>query len=205
MDTLAKEYVISLFEKKLVLHGDRPEAVGWSQKGQLLRFETMLEAGDFEDSKILDFGCGKGDFYGFLCERGIPVTYTGFDINTKLIDLAKSKYSGVDFRVFSLDDDVLDENFDYIFLCGVFNVKVQGVEEVIFKTLSRLWKHCRKALIFNALSSHTRQKDFQLYYASPEALLNFATASLSPEVLLKEDNIDSDFMLFVYRDPIKTL
>lgn len=200
MDNLAREYIISLFETKLMLHGDRPEAVGWSERGQRLRFKMMLDVGDFRNSRVLDFGCGKGDFYAFLCEKGIPVFYTGVDINRKLIDLAKSKYPDQDFRVFSLEDDILDEDFDYIFLCGVFNVKVEGIETVIRKTLSALWHHCRQALVFNALSSHVRHKDVALHYASPEDLLGFAKANLSQRVSLKEDTIDSDFMLFVYRD-----
>jgi len=200
MDNLAREYIISLFETKLMLHGDRPEAVGWSQTGQRLRFETLLDVGDFRKTRVLDFGCGKGDFCGFLQEKGIPVTYTGFDINGKLIDLAKSKHPDKDFRVFSLEDEILDEDFDYIFLCGVFNVKVDGIEKVIRNTLSTLWNHCRQALVFNALSSHVRQQDVALHYASPEDLLDFVTTNLSPRVSLKEDNIDSDFTLFVYRD-----
>ena len=200
MDILAREYIISLFETKLMLHGDRPEAVGWSERGQRLRFETMLDVGDFRNSRVLDFGCGKGDFCGFLRERSIPVTYTGLDINRQFIDLAKSKYPDQDFRVFSLEDNILNEEFDYIFLCGVFNVKVDGIEKVILKALSTLWNHCRQALVFNALSSHSRHKDVALHYASPADLLHFVKTNLSPRVLLKEDNLESDFMLFIYRD-----
>src|SRR4030067_1155321 len=106
MDEITKEYVISVFNRKLLLHGDRPEAVGWSSKGQILRHQAMLDVGDINNSKILDFGCGKGDFYRFLDERGIHIKYTGFDINEKLISLAKEKYPGVDFRVFDIDNDI---------------------------------------------------------------------------------------------------
>jgi len=34
MDELAREYVISFFDRNLLLHGDRPEAVRWTAKGQ---------------------------------------------------------------------------------------------------------------------------------------------------------------------------
>ena len=200
MEEIIKEYVISVFDRKLLLHGDRPEAVGWSSKGQILRHQAMLDVGDINNSKILDFGCGKGDFYRFLVERGIHIKYTGFDINEKLISLAKEKYPGVDFRVFDIDNDILDEDFDFIFLCGVFNLKVEGIDETIKKTLARLFQHCGTALAFNALSSHDPEKDFELHYVSPEEIFTFTMKNLSPNVSLRHDRIMYDFTIFVYRD-----
>jgi SAM-dependent methyltransferase len=199
MDELAKEYIISLFNKRLMMHGDRAEAVGWSSSGQLRGFESMLGIGDIRGSRILDFGCGKGDYYGFLQEKGIDVSYSGFDINEQLIDLARKKYPGIDFRVFHLDRDILDEDFDYIFLCGVFNVKVDGIESEIRKSLSTLWGHCRKALAFNALSSDEPRKDFALHYTSPVALREFAEKKLSSAVSVKVDDRAHDFTMFVFR------
>jgi len=200
MEEIIKEYVISVFDRKLLLHGDRPEAVGWSSKGQILRYQAMLDVGDINNGKILDFGCGKGDFYRFLVERGIHIKYTGFDINEKLVSLAKEKYPGVDFRVFDIDNDILDEDFDFIFLCGVFNLKIEGIDETIKKTLARLFQHCGTALAFNALSSHDPEKDFELHYVSPEEIFAFIMKNLSPNVFLRHDRIMYDFTIFVYRD-----
>lgn len=200
MYEISKEYVISFFDKRLLLHGDRPEAVGWSSKGQILRFQAMLDAGDINNNKILDFGCGKGDLYRFLKDIGIQAEYTGFDINEKLISLARLKYPECDFRVFDIDKDVLYEDFDYIFLCGVFNLELAGTDETIRNTLSTLFKHCRKALAFNALSSHDPRKDFELHYVSPEELLDFALKNLSPHVSFRHDRIPYDFTMFVYAD-----
>jgi SAM-dependent methyltransferase len=200
MDEISKEYVISVFNKKLLLHGDRPEAVGLSSKGQLLRYQSMLEIGDIDNSKVLDFGCGKGDFYKFLEDSGVKVKYSGFDINEKLISLAEKKYHEIDFRVFDIDKDVLDEDFDYIFLCGVFNLQVEGIDGTIKKTLTKLFRHCGTALAFNALSSHEPKKDFELHYTTPEDISDFAVKNLSPYVSLRQDRIPYDFTMFVYRD-----
>lgn len=200
MQEIIKEYVISVFNRKLLLHGDRPEAVGWSSKGQIIRHQAMLDVGDINNSKILDFGCGKGDFYRFLVERGIHIKYTGFDINEKLVSLAKEKYPGVDFRVFDIDHDILDEDFDFIFLCGVFNLKVEGIDEIIKKTLAGLFQHCGTALAFNALSSHDPEKDFELHYVSPEEIFTYTMKNLSPNVSLRHDRIMYDFTIFIYRD-----
>lgn len=200
MDDLSKEYVISFFDKNLMLHGDRPEAVRWTSKGQQEHYEALLDIGDIGGSKILDFGCGKGDLCRFLAERNITVDYTGYDINEKLIDLAKSKFPAGDFRVFDVDRDDLTEDFDYIFLCGVFNLKVEGVDDLVRRALVKLFQHCRVGLAFNALSAHNPKKDFELNYTSPEELFAFAVRNLSPFVSLRHDRIAYDFMMFIYRE-----
>ncbi|MFN3396511.1 MAG: class I SAM-dependent methyltransferase [Thermodesulfovibrionales bacterium] len=200
MDNLSKEYIISFFNKNLDFFGDKPEAVRWTYDGQIMHYEAMLDIGDIRGGSILDFGCGKGDFYGFLRNRGIEVNYTGLDINENLISLAKEKYPGIDFRVFDIERDDLKEEFDFIFLCGVFNLKVCGIEEYIRSTLIKLFKHCKKGLAFNALSAHNPRKDFELFYLLPEDILSFAIKNLSPFVSLRHDRIPYDFTIFVYRD-----
>ncbi|MFZ5998237.1 MAG: class I SAM-dependent methyltransferase [Nitrospirota bacterium] len=200
MDELSKEYVISFFDKNLMLHGDRPEAVRWSSTGQLLHYKALLDVGDIDGKKILDYGCGKGDLYQFLKDNGIRVEYSGCDINEKLITFASEKYPDVDFRVFDIEKEELDEEFDYIFLCGVFNLEVQGLDETIKNTLAKLFRHCRSALAFNAISSHHPKKDFELHYTSPEEMFTFAVKNLSPYISLRHDRMHYDFVLFVYKE-----
>ncbi|MBI5634095.1 MAG: class I SAM-dependent methyltransferase [Nitrospirae bacterium] len=199
MDDLSKEYVISFFDKNLQLHGDRPEAVRWSALGQKAHYQGLLDIGCIQGKKILDFGCGKGDLLQFFMDRGIDVDYTGYDINERLISLAQKKYRNGRFRVFDMDRETVDEDFDFIFLCGVFNLKISGLDEVIMKTLTILFRHCRLGLAFNALSALNPRKDFELHYTSPEELFSFAIKTLSPYVALRHDRMLYDFTLFVYK------
>lgn len=201
MDELSKEYLVSFYEKNLMLHGDRPEAVRWSAKGQLLHYESLMDIGRIEASdRILDFGCGKGDFYQFLRDRGLASAYTGYDINPGLISLAEKKYPAARFRVFDIDKDEIDGEFDYIFLCGVFNLRLSGLDEIIQSTLARLFSHCRKGLAYNAVSALNPKKDFEMHYTPPGDLLTFAVRNLSPYVSLRHDRMLYDFTMFVYRD-----
>jgi 2-polyprenyl-3-methyl-5-hydroxy-6-metoxy-1,4-benzoquinol methylase len=202
MDDLSKEYVISFFDKNLQLHGDRPEAVRWTAKGQRLHYQSLLDIGQIDHAKILDFGCGKGDFFQFLSERGIAVNYTGYDINEKLISLAQKKYAGNRFRVFDMDKDTIDEDFDYIFLCGVFTLRIAGLDVMIKKILTRLFQHCRRGVAFNALSDLNPKKDFELFYASPHDIFEFAIKNLSPYVALRHDRMFYDFTMFIYKNPV---
>lgn len=200
MDELHKEYIIDFFRKSLIIHGDRPEAVRWTPEGQVKHYRAMLDVGNIKDSKILDFGCGKGDFYQFLKENNIHVKYHGYDINDGLIEVARRKFPEVDFRVFDIDNEPLREDFDYIFLCGVFNLKIKGIEEAVKDTLYKLFPHCKVALAFNALSFYEPKKDFELNYILPEEIFSFAIKNLSPYISLRHDRIKYDFTMFIYKD-----
>ncbi len=200
MDDLSKEHVISFFNRSLMTHGDRPEAVRWSREGQIRHYEALLDVGDLKGKRVLDFGCGKGDFLGFLRGKDIQVDYTGLDLNSRLIEVAQKKYPGVTFGVFDIDRETLAGKFDYIVLCGVFNLRVEGLDETIRRTLKILFYHCTKGLAFNALSSHDPRKDFELHYVSPEEMFSFAVTHLSPYACLRHDRMLYDFTLCVYRE-----
>lgn len=201
VDDIEKEYLISFYETALRMFGDRPESLHWTVSGQIAHFEALLDiAPDIEDRRILDFGCGKGDFCGFLKDRRIHVSYTGLDINEKLIALAREKHPESSFRVFDIEKDSLGEDFDYVFLCGVFNLKLQGIDEAIRYTLKKLFASCRMGLAFNALSFHNPKHDFELHYVSPEDIFSFAVRELSPFVALRHDRMLYDFTMFVYRN-----
>ena len=185
MGDISKEYIISFYNKRLQLFRDKPESLGWTRWGQILRYRSLLDIDtSIDGSKVLDFGCGKGDFYGFLREKGIDVRYTGFDINEKLISIAVSRYPECSFRTFDINRDDVNEEFDYIFLCGVFNLKVQQLEDTIKTILIKLFKHCRIAIAFNSLSAYTTKKAFELNYLYPEEMFSFALKELSPYIAI---------------------
>jgi SAM-dependent methyltransferase len=199
VEPLAKEKVLSFFNYHLEKYGDRPEALRWTPEGQLKRYHTFLDiAPDLNNQKILDFGCGIGDFYGFLKRRGINVRYTGVDINENFISLAQKKFPECTFRLMDLDEEPLHEYYDYIFLCGVFNLKVPGVQNDLRNALVKLFNHCNKGLALSALSTHAPEKAPELAYTSPEDLVKFSIENLSPYIALRHDRIESDFTLFVY-------
>jgi SAM-dependent methyltransferase len=202
MDGLSKEYLISFYDRNLMMHGDRPEALRWTPKGQETRYSLMLEVTpEIGGKKILDYGCGKGDFYGFLKDKRMRVDYTGMDINPRLIELARSKYPECAFRVFDIEEEPLDEDFDLIFLCGVFNNRIDGASDTMKKVVSALFRHSREGLAVSALSSYDSEKDREVNYASPEEMLSFALGYLTPFVSLRHDRVPYDFTLFLYKKP----
>ncbi len=201
MDPIAKEYVISFYNQSLSRFGDSPAAVKWTAQGQRLRFESLSRIiGNMSGKKVLDYGCGKGDFYQFLKNKQIQVDYTGFDINANFIKVARNKYPECDFRVFDIEERELDEKFDYIVLCGVFNLKLDNLIETVQKILTSLFKYCSIALIFNALSSYEPNKHYELQYYNPAHLMDFAANNLSPYISLFHDSVPYDLTLMVQKD-----
>jgi len=201
VDPYSKDKLLSFYNFHLKKFGDRPEALRWTPQGQLKRYHMLSDiapAKELNSSTVLDYGCGTGDFYRFLKRRGIQVKYTGVDINENFIALARKKYPECTFKVMNADDDVFDGFFDYIFICGVFNLNVPGVDEDMKHALTTLFRHCNKGLVLSALSSHTPVKDPELHFTSPEEIFKFAIETLSPAVALRHDRIPNDFMLYVY-------
>ena len=201
MDPYSKEQLLSFYNFHLKKFGDRPEALRWTPQGQLKRYRMLADitpAAGLTGSTVLDYGCGTGDFYRFLKRRNIDVKYTGVDINENFISLAKSKYPECTFKVMNADDDEFEGFYDYIFICGVFNLRVPGVADDLRNALVTLFKHCNKGLALSALSSHTPVKDMELNYTSPEEMVKFALENLSPSIALRHDRIPNDFTLYVY-------
>ncbi len=81
--------------------------------------DTVVRLGAFAPgSLVADLGCGSGVFSGLLRQHGCVCT--GLDISPKLIELARRKYSGIEF----LEGDVEhlpfpDASFDGVLLGGI--------------------------------------------------------------------------------------
>ncbi|MDO9287479.1 MAG: class I SAM-dependent methyltransferase [Thermodesulfovibrionales bacterium] len=196
MDNLSKEYIVDFFSKKLMLFGNTPAAVGWSAAGQRLRYECILNLLPLEGQSVLDFGCGKGDFYSFLKEKGIKVKYRGIDINLKLIETASHNHPEAEFMTSDIDSEELPEDYDYIISCGVFNLNVEGVKESIERYLRKLFEHTNKTLLFNCLGSHSKIKDINLIYLNPKDLVA-AAKKITDSTAIHHDLIEGDIFLLL--------
>jgi ubiquinone/menaquinone biosynthesis C-methylase UbiE len=198
MDPLGKKELINFYNRHLKDFGDSPQAVRWTPEGQLRRYGTLIRlAGDFSGKKVLDFGCGKGDFYGYMREKGISVDYCGIDINENLIELARRKLPEAEFIVMDIEEREFKRDFDVIFVCGVFNLRIAGVEESMKNVLKKLFRLCKEALFVNLLTYYVPQRNIELFYVKPEEILQFALTELSRSVTLM--NTKEDIYLSIYR------
>jgi trans-aconitate methyltransferase len=198
MDPLGKRELLTFYNRHLKDFGDSPQAVRWTPEGQLRRYEMLLSiAGDLSGKSMLDFGCGKGDFYGFLKERGDIPSYCGIDVNENLIAFAKSKYPEAEFIALDIDEDDYKRQFDVIVACGVFNLRIAGIEDSSHHILKRLFGLCREAMYVNFLTHDIPQRSVELFYVKPEEIRKFALEELSPSVSVRQEN--EDILLSVFR------
>jgi len=199
LDPYGKRELLAFYDRHLDRFGDTPQALRWTALGQQRRYGAFLKAaGPLKGRQILDFGCGKGDLLGFLAERGLPVEYTGIDVNEKLVALARRKYPGADFIHLDIEEEALERSFDVVLICGVFNLRIAGIAATLRNALKRLFPLCREALHLNIPSSLTGVKDPDMYYADPFDLLRFALEELSPEVALHHGLLENEIFLSVY-------
>ena len=72
MDPLGKKELLDFYDRHRKILQAYSKSMRCTADGQRRRYETLLEmAGDISGKNILDFGCGKGDFYAFLKEKGL--------------------------------------------------------------------------------------------------------------------------------------
>lgn len=198
MDPLGKKELLDFYSRHLKEFGDAPQAVRWTPEGQQRRYETLLGiSGNSSGKTVLDFGCGKGDFYGFMKEKGFSIHYCGIDINKDLIELAMRKYPEAEFFVMDIDETDFNRFFDIIFVCGVFNLRIAGIEETMKHILRKLFRLCTEALHVNLLTSYIPRKSVELFYVKPEEILNFTITELSRSVALLHTK--EDIFLSVYK------
>jgi SAM-dependent methyltransferase len=191
MDPLGKKELLYFYNRHLKDFGDSPQAVRWTPEGQIRRYDTLLHtAGDFQGKKILDFGCGKGDFYGFIKDKGIYATYCGVDINENLIGLAQKKYPEAEFLTIDIEEADFERIFDIIFVCGVFNLRIAGIEKSMKNVLKKLFSLCRESLHLNFLTYYVPRRTVELFYVKPEEILQFAITEISRSVTLRHEKED---------------
>ena len=186
--------VRELYEAQVESTESDPESLFWdSTESMERRFKIAWEMYDFADASVLDVGCGFGDFYAFLDDRGsTPREYHGVDI-TSAVDVARGRYADVpdcSFERRNIMRDPYDRAFDIAVGFGtVFNALTGVSNERYLRVFMRACFESADAALLNALSSH-RQGDWPyeegVYYYSPEKAFGYAQ-ELTRNVRLRHD------------------
>lgn len=199
MDPLGKKELLNFYNRHLKDFSDLPQAVRWTPEGQKKRYDKIFSiAGDLSGKHILDFGCGKGDFLGFLKEKSIAINYCGIDINENLITLAKKKFPDAEFIAIDIEEEEFYRKFDIIFACGVFNLRIAGIETTIKNILRKLFNLCKEAMHINFLTYYVPRRNVEMFYVKPEEILSFAITELSRIVQLRHSK--DDIYLSIYKE-----
>ena len=203
MCSLPPEDTARWYEEKVRQHGYDHRGLGFrNRSSQEKRFEALLDLGDFDGSRVLDVGCGFGDFLAFLADRGYKPVYTGLDICEPMIERCIERFEAHEgrFLVGDVLDYPLDDAYDYVVASGLFGLDSEGARDRIRPTLERLFSWARIGTAVNFLSTRSPNPAEQRIYVDPCKALE-AALSLTPAVRLDHTYLPNDFTLYLYKTP----
>jgi trans-aconitate methyltransferase len=174
-----------------------PRALHWQDPfSQLERFRILCEVGPLAGKEILDVGCGFGDLYGYIVKKCGDVSYTGIDINERMIDAARAKYSNATF----IAQDFYDYNgtmVDFALASGAFSYKIPDHKQMYFGFIRKMYDLSRKAVAFNMLNARYHVDD-EIYAAYLATEVYDWCTSFTDKILIRQDYMYQDFTVYLY-------
>ncbi len=111
-------------------------------KHRLSVIENLLKNVDFKKKNILDFGCGDGSL---LSKKFSKISkFIGIDINSKMIEVAKSKFKGRNIKFYKGDvnelSKVTSNSIDIFLALNVLAYFKDSEEKKFYRNLKRVLK-----------------------------------------------------------------
>lgn len=197
LDPLDLERLKTFYQSAYKEFGLDARSLHWvSRYNQLRRFEILRAIGTLDGTSILDVGCGLGDLYEFLIEKGINIKYTGIDIMPEFIETAQVRFPDTTFRVGSIED--IHETFDYCLASGLLTFKVKNNEQFYFEMIQKMYGTARRGVGFNMLdkATHSDNEIFAAY--SPSEVAAYCE-TFCPNVQVSIGYMPDDFTIYLYK------
>jgi len=201
MKDIDKKRIIERYNERLERFGyDIKTLASGSEENRRLRFKILTEVGSKTGCSVLDLGCGFGDFYAYLKENKLECMYAGYDINAKLIEVARKKYPEANFEVKDIQNEPFPE-FDFIVSTSAFNLKLSGEDNYDFikEVLKICYAHSKCGLAVDFLSSYVDYEVQNAFYYSPERIFSIAK-SITKRVCLRHDYPLFEFCIYLFPD-----
>ncbi len=180
----------SLYNGRYATLGYDVRTVGWgSAEGQALRFSVLCRGLNLVGARVLDIGCGLGDFVPWAeGVYGPDFDYVGLDLSADLVEAARTRYGGERRRFIAdtlgSESDLGD--FDVIILSGTLTLRIANNRATMRSLLKHAFAHCRGALCVNFMSSYADHQLEKNFHFDPEKVFAFAK-TLTPHVTLYHD------------------
>lgn len=198
-DEASRELLIANYRGLFKTHGDGPDAVQLSAKGQVFRFNKLLEIDELDGKSVLDIGCGLGAMYEHLTAKFGDVNYCGIDILQEFVDAASAKYPLARFIRHDLAERPLPEQFDYVLVSSVFNNALPNADVYMERLLRAAFAHARVGLGFNFISDRVNFRNETMAYHDVGRVLDFCLRELTTRVRLEHHYERCDVVVFAYR------
>lgn len=201
MSTQEEQLTVGCYRRLFDEYGQSYKALNWgSREGQELRFKVLADIGQLAGKRILDVGCGLGDFAGWFAQNSIKVDYTGLDMTPELLAQARKNYPALQFVSGSILDKSLlfNQKFDFVLASGIFYTYSTSGNTWLQAAVSRMWELCEEGMAFNSLSAWAEDRDPREFYADPLVTMQYCR-SLTPWVTMRHDYHPRDFTMYLSR------
>jgi SAM-dependent methyltransferase len=209
----ALSQVEELYTGNLAEYGLEARAVGWSDpQSQLLRFKRLayaIEADPPETSiRVNDWGCGYGAMFEFLDRQpGFDLaSYRGYDISPQMVEAARENVR--DPRAEFVVGTQIDQDADYTFVSGTFNVHREASEDAwakfVKQTLIEIGRRSHRGFAFNLLTTHVDWRKDDLFYGDPTEYFDFCRRQISEYVSLLHDYPLFEWTIAVLHGPSRS-
>lgn len=190
------------YEDKVRRFGFDHRGLGFrTRSSQAKRFEALTALGDFDGRRLLDAGCGFGDFLAFLQGRGVRPAYTGLDLVEPMVARCRERFGAAGrFLVGDVLRHVPEQPYDYVVASGIFGLDAEGTRERIRPTLERLFAWSRMGVAVNFLSSRAAVQAPGRVYVDPLRILEEGYR-LTPALRLDHSYLPNDFTLYLFKTP----
>ena len=200
------------YENLLRTYGDHFLSLDWkapeSQEMRFKIFKDFVDMFGLHKFSVLDIGSGFGDLYNYFLKNNFRFSYKGYDVSSKIIEMAKKKYPNADFELHDILSNKKSASADFVFCCGALNISFDDREThltFIHSMLIRMFQLCKIGVAVNFLSSqaiyHLRDEDLtqrQYFYTKVEEILPFVK-SLTGKYVIRHDYHPGDFTVYIIK------
>lgn len=212
-----KEDQVRYFEGLLARHGANYLALDWnSPESQRLRFKIFKEIFIYGRKSVgvsaLDVGCGFGDLYGFFKAEGTlhrnKISYTGYDISPKILEVARKKYPDAKFELKDILEDRYVPKFDYVFCSGALNIRTTEKDEHLDSVKEMIYRMydlaaCGVAVNFLGegalpISDQEDVNSGRYFFFKPEEIMSIVRFVCN-RFILRHDYHAGDFTVYMFK------
>ena len=190
------------YEDKVRRFGYDHRGLGFrTRSSQEKRFEALMQLGDFHGRRLLDVGCGFGDFLAYLHERGIHPEYTGIDLCEPMAARGRERFGDQgNFVACDVLEYSPERRPDYVVASGLFGLDAEGARERIQPTIERMFEWANHGAAMNFLSAFAPEPVEGRVYVDPLDALELGLA-LTPASKIDHSYLPNDFTLYLFKTP----
>jgi SAM-dependent methyltransferase/RimJ/RimL family protein N-acetyltransferase len=190
------------YDDRVKRFGLDAKSADWaSRETQTLRFKVLASVDRIAGRRILDVGCGTGEFLAWLRGEGIGVDYTGIDVSAGMAATARQRFPDVTILQGSVTDlpRLVGAPFDHVFASGIFTFRQSHPRAFVEAAVEAMFSLCTRSTSFNVLSAWAPDPEPGEFSLAPEDAIAIGRRYTS-RLALRHDYHRGDMTLHLYRE-----